>query len=166
MQPDLSIKEATPKDIPLIVELAKATWEPTYRDILSKEQIDYMFGVIYTEEALFRQMQDGQVFLILLEDAKPLGYASYSVKDDATKVYKLNKIYLLPELQGKGYGQKLLSAVEDKVREAGAFILDLNVNRYNKAKGFYERCGYAIHHEEDIAIGPYWMNDYVMRKHL
>ena len=166
MQPDLSIKEASPEDIPLIVALAEATWEPTYCNILSKEQIAYMFEVIYTEEALQRQMQENQVFILLFEDGKPIGYASYSVKDVTAKAYKLNKIYLLPECQGKGYGRKLLLAVEDQVKNAGATILDLNVNRYNKAKNFYESCGYSVHQEEDIPIGPYWMNDYVMRKHL
>ena len=166
MQPDLSIKEASPEDIPLIVALAEATWEPTYCDILSQEQISYMFEVIYTPEALKRQMQEGQVFLILSENDRPIGYASYSVKDAAAEIYKLNKIYLLPECQGKGYGHRLLAAVESKVREAGATTLDLNVNRYNKAKSFYERCGYIVHQQEDIAIGPYWMNDYVMRKDL
>jgi hypothetical protein len=40
------------------------------------------------------------------------------------------------------------------------------VNRYNNAKSFYEKMGFAIVREEDIPIGPYWMNDYVMRKAL
>jgi hypothetical protein len=26
--------------------------------------------------------------------------------------------------------------------------------------------GFAIAYEEDIPIGPYWMNDFVMRKEL
>ena len=43
---------------------------------------------------------------------------------------------------------------------------DLNVNRHNPALAFYERLGFQQHREEDIPIGPYWMNDYVMRKEL
>jgi ribosomal protein S18 acetylase RimI-like enzyme len=39
----------------------------------------------------------------------------------------------------------------------------LNVNRYNPAKDFYEKLGFKIILEEDIPIGQYWMNDYVMR---
>ena len=166
MQAHTHIKQATQADIPIIEKLAEATWSPTYSSILSREQIDYMFSVIYTKEALSQQMQAGQVFLILFEGEHPLGFASYSEKSAADKVYKLNKIYLLPECQGKGYGKRLVTAVEDEVRQKGAAVLDLNVNRYNKAKDFYERCGYHVHQQEDIAIGPYWMNDYVMRKHL
>ncbi|MBC5993500.1 GNAT family N-acetyltransferase [Pontibacter sp. SD6] len=166
MQISTSIKEATTEDIPVLINLAEATWSPTYRAILSQEQIDYMFDVIYTKEALLQQMQEGQQFFIMYEGSRPVGFASYSVKYAPEKVYKLNKIYLLPECQGKGYGRYLLKAVEKKVKQAGGAILDLNVNRYNKAKDFYERCGYHVHQQEDIAIGPYWMNDFVMRKSL
>ncbi len=125
-----------------------------------------MFEVIYSREALERQMQEGQTFLILEESGKPVGFAAFSVKDEAAKAYKLNKIYLLPQTQGKGYGKALLQAVEQEVKLSGATLLDLNVNRHNPAKGFYERCGYQVHQQEDIPIGPYWMNDYVMRKKL
>ncbi|MBB6610944.1 GNAT family N-acetyltransferase [Pontibacter sp. Tf4] len=159
-------RTATTADIPTIEKLASATWEPTYSPILSKEQIDYMFGVIYTPEALQAQMQEGQTFILLYQGAQPLGFASYSLKDAENKGYKLNKIYLLPECQGKGLGRLLLTHVETIVRELGGSTLDLNVNKYNQAKKFYERCRYHVHHEEDIPIGPYWMNDFVMRKHL
>ncbi|MCX2740072.1 GNAT family N-acetyltransferase [Pontibacter anaerobius] len=160
------IRQATTFDLHTLMQLAEATWEPTYHSILSKEQIDYMFEVIYSAESLERQMQEGQTFLLLNEGEQPVGFASFSVKDGAGQVYKLNKIYLLPETQGKGYGKVLLEAVEQEVKKRGATILDLNVNRYNKAKGFYERCGYRVWQEDDIAIGPYWMNDYIMRKEL
>ncbi|GAB3200415.1 GNAT superfamily N-acetyltransferase [Pontibacter aydingkolensis] len=166
MQPNTRIKEATQADVPIIKNLAEATWTHTYGSILSQEQIDYMYRVIYTSDALLQQMQEGQTFLILFEGDQPVGFASYSEKSAADQVYKLNKIYLLPECQGKGYGKLLLTAVEEEVIQLGGTVLDLNVNRYNKAKEFYERCGYNIHQQEDIAIGPYWMNDYVMRKML
>lgn len=125
-----------------------------------------MFEVIYTYEALERQMQENQTFILLQDSLEPIGFAAYSLKDSADAVYKLNKLYLLPTRQGEGLGNLLLTAVEERVRKAGARYLDLNVNTYNKAKAFYERCGYQVLLEEDIPIGPYWMNDYVMRKAL
>lgn len=166
MNTSYSIRQATEADIHTLHTLAKAIWEPTYSSILSKEQIDYMFEVIYLEDALKEQMQQGQTFLLLFEEEKPVGFAAYSLKEKAEDVYKLNKIYLLPSEQGKGYGKVLLTAAEEEVRQLGAKFLDLNVNRYNKAKNFYERCGYQEYQQEDIPIGPYWMNDFVMRKEL
>ena len=166
MNTKYSIREAALADIPTIHRLAEAIWEPTYRAILSREQIDYMFEMIYTYEALDRQMKEGQTFILLLDDAEPIGFAAYSIKDASESIYKLNKIYLLLSRQGEGLGKKLLEMVEERVQHIGALYLDLNVNKYNKAKAFYERCGYRVLMEEDIPIGPYWMNDYVMRKSL
>lgn len=125
-----------------------------------------MFEEIYSEEALQKQIQEGQRFMLLYKQAKPIGFAAYSMKDSEQKIYKLNKIYLLPDCQGIGAGKVLLNHVEEEVKALGGAVLDLNVNRHNQARLFYERCGYAVHQEEDIPIGPYWMNDYVMRKKL
>ncbi|MBF9253987.1 GNAT family N-acetyltransferase [Pontibacter sp. 172403-2] len=160
------IREASLADIPLLHHLASLTWAPTYGSILPEEQVAYMFEVIYTETALQQQVREGQTFLLLYAGDKPVGFASFSEKEAAAKVYKLNKLYLLPDCQGSGLGKKLITFVEKEVKKRGAAILDLNVNRYNKAKAFYEHCGYHAHLQEDIPIGPYWMNDYVMRKQL
>jgi GNAT superfamily N-acetyltransferase len=161
----VTVQPATLADIPTIVTLAEATWEPTYRFIISKDQLEYMYRVIYTPASLQRQMSEqGHQFLLLHYDGHPSGFASYSAKEPGT--YHLNKIYVLPSHQGQGLGQQLVKAVEDNVRSAGGTALELNVNRYNPAISFYERQGFHQHREEDVPIGPYWMNDYVMRKEL
>lgn len=162
-----TIRAATTADIATIIALAEATWEPTYRFIISKEQIEYMYRVIYTPASLLRQIQEqGHQFLLLLDDSdQPGGFASYSAKETAG-TYHLNKIYILPSHQGRGFGQQLLRAVEKAVQQASGHTLELNVNRHNPALAFYEHAGFVRHREEDIAIGPYWMNDYVMRKEL
>lgn len=162
----LAIRPATLADIPTIIELAEATWEPTYRFIISKEQIDYMYRVIYTPASLQRQMaEQGHTFLLLYTDEHASGFASFSAQATAG-LYKLHKIYVLPSHQGRGLGHHLVQAVEQAVQRAGGRTLELNVNRHNPALAFYERLGFQQHHEEDIPIGPYWMNDYVMRKEL
>ena len=66
----------------------------------------------------------------------------------------------------KGYGKTLINQVISNTLAAGVRTLDLNVNRYNNAKTFYEKMGFEVAYEEDIPIGKYWMNDFVMRKQL
>lgn len=162
----ISVRPATLADIPTIIGLAEATWEPTYRFIISKEQIEYMYRVIYTPASLHRQMADeGHTFLVLYADDHAVGYASFSSLPEGG-LFKLHKIYVLPSHQGQRLGQQLVQAVEEATRAAGGSALELNVNRYNPAVAFYERQGFQQHREEDIPIGPYWMNDYVLRKEL
>ena len=159
-----NIKSATTEDIPAIHEIMTETWEPAYRDILSAEQIKYMYDEIYQSEALQKQMAEGQQFYILYENQVPDGLAAYSFHEGHT--YKLNKLYVKPAYQGKGYGSLLIRHVEQEALNRGGEYLILNVNRHNQARQKYERLGFKVTKEEDIPIGPYWMNDYVMQKPL
>ncbi|WP_128543462.1 GNAT family N-acetyltransferase [Larkinella soli] len=163
----LVFRKATIDDIPAVIALQERIWEPTYRDILSSDQIEYMFTATYSAESLADQMtRQGHQFLLALQDHEPVGFASYSRTDAAGERYKLHKIYVLPSEQGKGTGRLLLEETAEKCRAAGGERLILNVNRYNRARHFYERMGFAVIREEDVPIGPYWMNDYVMEKIL
>lgn len=162
-----SIRQATINDLETIRQIAEDTWWATYSPILEKDQISFMLGEIYSVEKITDQLNNNtQTYLLLIENDKPVAFAGYSPRDEAPDIYKLHKLYCLPETQGKGYGKILINEVAEKTLAAGKHTLDLNVNRYNKAKTFYEKMGFNVAYEEDIAIGVYWMNDYVMRKEL
>jgi ribosomal protein S18 acetylase RimI-like enzyme len=161
------IRNAQLTDIPVIRDLAEKTWWPVYSPIVEKEQIAYMLAAIYSEEALAKVMNAGtQQFILLEEDAVFQGFAAYGARPEDASVYKLHKLYVLPQTHGKGYGKMLIDEIKTRLATLGVKTLDLNVNRANKAIGFYERMGFHIVKEEDVAIGPYWMTDYVMRMDL
>ena len=103
----------------------------------------------------------------MLEDEESqVGFASYAPTKESG-VYKLHKIYVLPNQQGKGLGKTIVDFIVNDIKPQGAKKLLLNVNRNNKAKSFYERLGFTVIKEEDIDIGNnYFMNDYVMEKNL
>jgi diamine N-acetyltransferase len=161
---DVSIRDAGPEAIELIQQLAEQTWWPTYSSIVSKEQIRYMLDLIYSVQTLEQVMTDGsQHFMILYNGEGAQGFASYGARKDEPGVFKLHKIYVLPGNQGKGYGKLLVDEVRRRIQRENSHTLDLNVNRFNPAKSFYEKLGFRVIREEDVPIGPYWMNDYVMR---
>ncbi len=162
-----TITTATIKDVATICQLAEATWWPTYMPILVQEQIRYMLDLIYSAENIEKQIANSeQIFLLLKEGDRAVAFAGYSPYDAEPATYKLHKLYCLPETQGKGYGRVLIDTISRIAADAGAGKLLLNVNRYNKSLSFYQKMGFSIAREEDIAIGPYWMNDYVMQKTL
>jgi ribosomal protein S18 acetylase RimI-like enzyme len=162
-----SIRQATINDLETIRQIAADTWWATYTAILEKEQISFMLDEIYSVEKIHWQLKNNtQTYLLLIQDDKPVAFAAYSPREEDPEIYKLHKLYCLPETQGKGYGKILIDEVGNKTIEAGKRMLDLNVNRHNKAKSFYEKMGFQVAYEEDIPIGRYWMNDYVMRKEL
>ena len=167
MNNELIIRKAELDDINTIGFLAYQIWPVTYKDILTLDQLQYMLNLIYSPASLRKQMTVSQHQFLLAElDEEPVGFASYS-RIDKPSTYKLQKLYVRTDIQGKGLGKALLEFVEETVKEAGAKILHLNVNRFNKARSFYEKMGYIVIKEEDVDIGNgYLMNDFVMEKNV
>jgi len=167
MPPDISIRFAGIEDINIIGFLAQQIWPATYSEILSEDQLTYMMNLFYSPAALKDQIiEKKHVFVIVEENGSPIAFASYSTTDQQG-VYKLHKIYIMPNRQGIGLGKYIIDFVIENIQPLRAIALQLNVNRNNKARYFYERHGFLIIREENIDIGnDYFMNDYVMELKL
>ncbi|MDP2412331.1 GNAT family N-acetyltransferase [Daejeonella sp.] len=160
----MRIRKATVQDIPVISELAEKIWWPSYRNIISDEQISFMLKDMYSEESLKEQMDLGTEFILAERENTPVAFAGFSLTEPG--IYKLHKLYVLPSEQGSGTGKKLIGYISDLSREQGGKILELNVNRGNPASGFYKKAGFDIYRTVDIAYHNFVLNDYVMRKNL
>ncbi len=164
----MMITVATKEQLPIVRDLAYQIWPDTYGTILSKVQLDFMLDKFYSIANLEEQMlEKNQVFMLIQDDEKYLGFCAYELNIDNSNKTKLHKIYVLPETQGKGVGKLLLEKVEGIAKNAGNSHLILNVNRFNKALDFYRYKGFVITEEVDIEIGHgYLMEDYIMEKPL
>lgn len=159
------IQKATFADVPLIQQMAYTAWPVAYGSILSKEQITYMLQLMYSQEELLHQMNNRYTYLLAVKSEQAIGFAAYNAI--TAQQFKLQKLYMLPEVQGTGMGKLLLQTVIDQAKGAGATSLILNVNRSNKAIAFYSKMGFQIVKEEDNDIGNgYFMNDFVMQLQL
>lgn len=164
----VTILEASVSDITFIQELAHTTWPITYGEILSKEQLDYMLDLIYSEEALSAHFdKKEQLFYLIFENDIKLGFTSVEHNYNGDAVTKIHKIYLSPETQGRGIGKKAIDKITEMALKENAKALILNVNRFNKALDFYKKIGFDVADEVNIDIGNgYLMEDYVMEKKI
>ncbi len=151
-------------DIPKIIEVAETTWKQTYAPIISQEQIEFMYERMYTPEAILQQMQDGHTFMMCLEENTILGFISYVIRED--HILYISKLYVKPDNQGKSIGRLLLKETEKIARKNHLPFIELNVNRKNPAMYFYKKMGFELFEKTDIAYGPFWLNDYILRKPL
>lgn len=159
------IRNAGTGDIALIRELTWQVWPQTYAAILSASQIEYMLEMMYSERSLQEQMESGAQFIILYENDNPVGFASYQLMQPG--LYKLHKLYVLPSQQGKGAGRRLIDHIIERISEGNPCALQLQVNRNNKAKLFYEKAGFKTIREVQFDIGEgYIMDDYIMELSL
>jgi len=161
----LTIRLASLEDLPVIHPLAEEIWWPTYRDILKSEQIRFMLDNMYSIDALKKQQAVGTEFLLAERDTKEVAFAGYSYKEENDKL-SIHKLYVHPSEQGKGTGKSLIHHIELTAKNLGIGILELNVNRHNKALNFYKKLGFEIFKEEDIPYYQYWMNDFILQKRL
>lgn len=161
------LRKGKEEDIESIQDIASKTWPEAYVGIISEEQISYMLKKMYNKGELLSQFQQGYTFLMAEENNKDLGFAVFSIVDSTLRIFKLHKLYVLPETHGKGVGKLLINEVVNLAKRAGGVSLELNVNRDNKATAFYERAGFTVKETVDLDIGNgFLMNDYVMQKVL
>jgi len=164
----ITISEAGLSDIKTIQEITNITWPITYGEILSKEQLDYMLGLFYSDEALTKQIENKeQLFYLISDTESTIGFIGIEHHYKNEAITKVHKIYLLPETQGKGIGKMVINKIEKMALENNSATLVLNVNRFNSALSFYKKIGFEIKETVDIEIGKgYLMEDYVMEKKI
>jgi GNAT superfamily N-acetyltransferase len=163
----IDIFPATSEDFITIKDLAYRIWPETYGEILSEKQLAYMLDLFYDEKALQKNIDDNHNFILIQENNQIVGFADYELHYKNERTTRIHKIYVLPEIQGKGFGKKIIQYIENKALENNDVKLSLNVNRFNKAKDFYESQGFKVVFEEDVELDfGYLMEDYRMEKEL
>ncbi|MBK6930097.1 MAG: GNAT family N-acetyltransferase [Saprospirales bacterium] len=158
----LALHPAVLADIPTLRELARRIWWAHYPGIISNGQIEYMLGLMYSSDALERQMaQEGVGFWLIRKAAgTPVGFAAVSQPGPGD--YFLQKFYLEQIEQGKGLGTEAFHALLNCYPGAREFRLTVNRQNY-KSINFYFKVGFRIEKCIDVPIGHgFVMNDFQM----
>ena len=129
----LTLRQADLDDCALISHMADIVFPHTYKDILTTAQIDYMMDWMYSPPNIAKQMtEEGQVYFIAYYDGEPCGYLSIQPEDK--DLYHLQKIYVMPEFQGKGIGKYLFDQALNHIHSIHPepCKMHLNVNRQDR----------------------------------
>ncbi len=159
-----SIRRANLAEAEIIHRLAHQIYYPTYTGILSDDQMKFMLERSYSVQALQESMQTDQDFYLAFDKEKPIGFIA--LKDRVEDILRIEKLYLLPQTQGKGFGKELISFAIAEAKSKNINRVQLNVNRGNKAYYFYLKMGFTVVHEIDIPYFDYILDDYVMEIRL
>jgi GNAT superfamily N-acetyltransferase len=152
--------------LPALSELAGIIWRQHYPGIISTDQIEYMLGKMYSIETLRDEIRSqGIHFYRLVADGQMVGFASIGPLE-MPGIWKLHKLYLLPELHGAGAGSRLLQHCEAEARRLGARRLVLAVNKHNvRPIAAYRRNGFIVIQSVVTDFGDgFVMDDFIMAK--
>ncbi|MFD0779239.1 GNAT family N-acetyltransferase [Flavobacterium myungsuense] len=108
------LSEASTKDIKTIQEIVNISWPHTYGKILSESQITFMLDLLYSDEMLHRNLNNGHHFLLANEGDAFVGFASYEHQYQNKNQTRLHKLYVLPQAQKKEWVSCLLKPLKIK----------------------------------------------------
>ena len=155
----MSIKRIGKNQIDLIRDVALIVWPATFGEILSEKQLNFMMEMMYSKNSLEKQFDDGHEFYLYYEENQAIGFLGIELNYQGKEQLKIHKLYVLPSIQKKGIGKQFIDFAEKRCKELKCPLLTLNVNRYNKAVGFYEKLQFNCTKSEDIHIGKGYLMD-------
>jgi len=164
MNSAFEIRALRKNEIVVLSALACEIWRAQYPDIISEAQIEYMLAERYGEAVIDAELQRQDLWWdVLLLDGKMTGYTSY-FWGNAPQTIKIDKLYVHPLTQRRGFGGMLIDHVARRMAVHGCNRLTLAVNRHNKtAIAAYLKHGFQITETSLKQIGGgFWMDDFIL----
>jgi ribosomal protein S18 acetylase RimI-like enzyme len=160
------IEPLAAEDVEQLAGLAREIWYAHYSAIISAAQIEYMLGQRYNSDVVLAELRsDGMWWDKLIVAGGMAGFASYFLTGVPGEM-KLDKLYVHPRLQRRGYGGMMIARAGEVARSSGCSRLVLAVNKNNRsAIAAYLKHGFSIANYvvKDIG-GGFVMDDYIMVK--
>lgn len=116
----ITVRSARGSDAPEIAAVHDSSWRHAYRGIIPGRELEKMIsrrGPRWWRTAISR----GSNILVLDFDETIIGYASYGLNRLPAMPYRgeLFELYLAPEFQGLGFGQRLFRAARTDLARHG-----------------------------------------------
>jgi ribosomal protein S18 acetylase RimI-like enzyme len=168
MEKDFRIEPVTEADVERLAALAREIWLAHYPAIISIAQIEYMLTQRYEPRVVRAELgRDGIWWDKLIVDTGVTGFASYCLTGTRGEM-KLDKLYVHPAHQRRGYGGRMIEQACEVARRQGCDRLVLAVNKGNhEAIAAYRKYGFKVADAavKDIGEG-FVMDDYILVKPL
>ena len=150
----MEFREWTDGDIASVREVTWTTWVDAYSSYIPAEDLRSYFDLHYSTEALQHLYRNPDVrgFLALI-DGRPAGVLRSFVDRGEGRFY-VSSLYVLPEHQGKGLGNRLMTMAENRALECGMDKIWLGVMSQNfPALDWYRRHGFTFVEELPFSMG-------------
>jgi GNAT superfamily N-acetyltransferase len=154
------LRPARLSDAAAIGVVEVASWRSTYRGIVPEEYLARMTADEHAQRwaRLLGRPGSLEMTFVVEEEGRVVGFAKGGPEREGDRRFlgELYAIYLLEEVQGRGYGRALVEAVAGSLLRRGVRSMLVWVLRDNAgARRFYERLGgvYLREHELDFGAG-------------
>ncbi len=155
--PRLAMRPFLPADLPLVVEIFRASIDQLTGDEYSATQQEAWASAADNEDAFAARLAKG-VTLLGTADGSPVGFAALDGVD------RLDMLYVHPTAAGHGIGSMLVDALEKLAASRGATRLLAEVS--DSAQDFFKRRGFVPRQRNSVPVGEEWLANTTMEKRL
>jgi ribosomal protein S18 acetylase RimI-like enzyme len=132
------------EDVPQIQRLALISWLFAYKNIYSKSSIIKYVSRYYSLKNFkkyFQKKSKDEIFIVAEKNKKIIGYANIG---KSKKDRELLRIYVSPNIMGKGIGSSLIKRIEKFLKSKKAKRYIVYPHAKNKiAANFYVKSGFV-----------------------
>lgn len=153
----IALRPMLPDDIPLLVEIFRASVEELATEDYSDGQIE-AWTQAADDEAAFGKRLSSQLTLVATLEGAPVGFASLKGAD------VIDMLYVHPAAAGQGAATALVDALEKLAGARGAS--KLTVESSDTAHDFFRKRGYAAKSRNTVLRGDEWLANTTMEKPL
>jgi GNAT superfamily N-acetyltransferase len=170
---NISIRQASLSDTPIIVSLGRKTFVETYGDTNNKSAVAAYVDKMFNNDRIKQEINTyGERFFIAFVGDLPVGFTKLSENRiprglNGKKKIQVERIYVLKEYQGFKIGTELIEKVMQVAKDEGYKIVWLSVwQKNNKAIQFYQRAGFVIYETDIFQFGEDVHEDFLMKKEI
>lgn len=128
---EMNIRKAEQKDLAAVKEIVQTTIREVYPKYYPAGAVEF-FSEHHSDEKIIRDIDAGIVYLLVTDDGVPAGTVTLTDNE-------IDRLFVLPVFQGKGYGRALLDLAEDTIsRSYDVIILHASL----PAKSIYLKRGF------------------------
>jgi len=169
----LHLEACSISDLGFLANLSKRTFIEAFEKDNNPEYFKEYLNSAFGEEALLKELNDNNSsFYLVYNHAILVGYIKLNENGSQSDIkdsnsMEIERIYVLGELQGQGFGAWILTQVISIARSKNKYYLWLGVWELNKkAIKFYERLGFYKFGSHPYFIGKDKQMDWLMRLDL
>jgi ribosomal protein S18 acetylase RimI-like enzyme len=168
-QSSLTIRQAGPEDVDALAEVARQTFVETFATQNTPADMEAYVRRAFNLGAIAGELADTHsVFLVAEIGSRTAGYAKLFAGPGpacltGARPVELNRLYVLAQFHGRGFGGKLMENSIDLARRAVYRTLWLGVWEHNeRAKAFYRRWGFKVVGSHVFRLGTDDQTDLIM----
>ena len=127
----MDIRQATASDFEIIKKITQDTIHEVYPKYYPAGAVRF-FSEHHADEKIMRDIDVGIVYLVITDDGESAGTVTLTDNE-------VDRLFVLPEFQGKGYGRALLDFAEERISEKYDVII---LHASLPAKNIYLKRGF------------------------